>query len=85
MRVVLTDGGEASVHEFAVSEEGEEGTVTTVSWWSAGLMLGPNTCLVPHHSQGTTQHTINCQAGRQVLQLNNQEHFLTSLANVRFN
>ena len=65
MWVVLTDGGEASVHEFAVSEEGEEGTVTTVSWWSAGLMLGPNTCLVPHHSQGTTQHTINSQADRQ--------------------
>ena len=63
--MILSDVGEASVHEFAVSEAPEEGAVTEVSWWSAGLMLGPHTCLVPHHSQGTTQHTINSQADRQ--------------------
>ena len=58
VRMVLGDGGEASVHEFAVpaSEEGEKGAVTPVSWRS-GLMLAPNTCLLPH--DGRTQQTIS--------------------------
>ena len=56
--MILSDVGEASVHEFAVSEEGEDGAVTEVSWWSAGLMVAHTTCLLPHHD-GTIQQSAS--------------------------
>ena len=58
VRMILSDVGEASVHQFAVSEEPEEGAVTPVSWWSgSGLMVAHNTCHLPH--DGTGQPTIS--------------------------
>ena len=83
--MILSDVGEASVHEFAVSEEVEEGAVTGVSWWSAGLMVAHTTCLLPH--DGTIQPTItqSVKSDSQVLQLNNQEHFLTALLDTWLN
>ena len=73
--MVLTDVGEAFVHEFAVSEGPEDGAVsgglTPISWWS-GLMVAPNTCLLPH--DGTKQPTIS-QSVSQVKLANNLQHF----------
>ena len=66
MWMILSDVGEASVHEFAVSEEGEDGAVTEVSWWSAGLMVAHTTCLLPH--DGTIQPTITQSLSQSVSQ-----------------
>ena len=74
--MILSDVGEASVHEFAVSEEGEDGAVTEVSWWSAGLMVAHNTCLPPHHDGTIQQSASQSQSGHTII--DNQEHFPTT-------